>query len=218
MPKRSTRGSTTQGSMKSSGRVAVESTSSPPGTARPGGSSRPTMRSFFASMGTISRRRPWTSSNSLSFRSRFSHTWTRGGEQQARRVVRLESGQVGHVAGAVQEVARVVARIALEEVDHGGAQARVRRELLDVPAGQVVEPLAQVAAVDAERAGEVAAELGQVAADVVLGEAGGRCRAGGSAGAGTAPPRPPRWRRRGAARGRRWWRGCGRGAGRGCGT
>ena len=66
--------------MKSRGRVAEESTSSPLPTARPGGISRATMRpSGSTSMGTSSRRRPCSSSNSLSLSSRLSQTWTSGG-------------------------------------------------------------------------------------------------------------------------------------------
>ncbi len=90
--------------------------------------------------------------------------------QQPRRVVGLEGRQVGEIAGADEQVAAAVARVRLEQVGDGGAQGGVDGELLEVPARELLQPPAQVAAVDAQRAGEVAGQLGEVAADVVLGE------------------------------------------------
>src|SRR5205823_12776959 len=68
------------------------------------------------------------------------------------------------------QLAAVAPRVRSQQVGDDGAQGGVGGELPEVPAGEVVQPLAQVAAVNAQRAVEVAAELGQVAADVVLGE------------------------------------------------
>ncbi len=72
--------------------------------------------------------------------------------QQARRIVGLERREIADIARAAEQVAAVPPRIGAQQVSHDAAQAGVGGELLEVPAGEVVQPLAQVAAVDAQGA------------------------------------------------------------------
>jgi hypothetical protein len=131
--------------MKSSGRVAEERRRSPVEVMRPEALSRQT-------------RTPFRSS-----------AWTR----VRLVVVGPPGGEEGEVAHPIQQLAhRRGARpgVDAQEVDGGGAQLAVALHLLGVPALQLVQPLAEVSAVDLQVAVEIAPQLGHVVADVVLGE------------------------------------------------
>ncbi len=155
--------------------MAVPAPSPSPPAAPAAGRSAPPGRQrrcpSLASTASRVRRREWKQLVLLELQEQALPDLDQRRRQQARRVVGAAGGEEGEIAHAVQQVAAAAApRVGAHQVDDRGDQVAVGLQLLGVPARQLLEALAQVAAVDPQVAVEVAGELGEVAADVVLGE------------------------------------------------